>query len=147
MDLHHYVKERIKGPQKYYLIFDEIQNLINFEKVINSFRSILNCSIFISGSNEKLLSGDLASHLSGPYVSFRIMPFSLKELCQVKKIERNKERNKVSKVDFFDYLNYGGMPQRFLMGSEVETKVYLLTDKNVISREFGAFNAINDHYP
>lgn len=121
MDLHHFVKDRIKDSQKYYLIFDEIQNVINFEKAINSFRATLNCSIFISGSNGKLLSGDLATHLSGRYVSFRIMPFSFKEFCQVKKIDRNK----VSKVDFFDYLNYGGMPQRFLMGSELETKVYL----------------------
>ena len=98
MDLHLFVKDRIIDSQKYYLIFDEIQNVINFEKTINSFRATLNCSIFISGSNGKLLPENLATHLFGRYVSFRIMSFSFKEFCQVKSIERNQ----VSKKVFFD---------------------------------------------
>lgn len=121
MDLHRYVKERLENDSKYYLFFDEIQNVDRFEKAINSFRSTLNTSIFISGSNGKLLSGELATHLSGRYVSFKIMPFSFSEMCKIKGINRKA----VSEDHFMDYLNYGGMPQRFLMNSDEETKVYL----------------------
>jgi predicted AAA+ superfamily ATPase len=121
MDLNKYIQEYIKNNMKYYFIFDEIQNVNNFEKAINSFRATMNCSIFITGSNGKLLSGELATHLSGRYVSFKIMPFSFKEMCKIKGITKNLVTDK----DFIEYLNYGGMPQRFLMQTETETKVYL----------------------
>ena len=121
MDLHKYVKEHTEQGQKYYLLFDEIQNVNEFEKAINSFRATMDCSIFITGSNGKLLSGELATHLSGRYVSFRIMPFSFKEVCEIKGLTRAEVNDDI----FMEYLKYGGMPQRFLMNSETETKVYL----------------------
>lgn len=121
MDLHNFIKEKVNNKQKYYLFFDEIQNVENFEKAINSFRATMNCSIFITGSNGKLLSGELSTHLSGRYVSFKIMPFSFKEMCNIKKIKNDS----VKDSDFMEYLNYGGMPQRFLMENEEMTKVYL----------------------
>lgn len=121
MDLHKYVKEHTEQGQKHYLLFDEIQNVNEFEKAINSFRVTMNCSIFITGSNGKLLSGELATHLSGRYVSFRIMPFSFKEVCEIKGLTRAEVNDDI----FMEYLKYGGMPQRFLMNSETETKVYL----------------------
>lgn len=121
LNLHQYIKSKIIDQDKYYLMFDEIQNVDAFEKAINSFRATLNCSIFITGSNGKLLSGELATHLSGRYVSFTIMPFSFSEMCMLKGISKEGASNEV----FMDFLNYGGMPQRFLMQSESETKVYL----------------------
>lgn len=121
MDLHKYIKDRITDTNKYYLMFDEIQNVDNFEKAINSFRATMNCSVFVTGSNGKLLSGELATHLSGRYVSFKIMPFSFREVCEIKGLNRNN----IQDEDFMEFLNYGGMPQRFLMQSEIETRVYL----------------------
>ena len=121
MDLYRYIKDKIQDEGKYYLLFDEIQNVNNFEKAINSFRATLNCSVFLTGSNGKLLSGELATHLSGRYVSFRIMPFSFKEMCKVKDISKDR----VSEKDFMEYLNFGGMPQRFLMETESQVKIYL----------------------
>ncbi|MDD3307285.1 MAG: ATP-binding protein [Acetobacterium sp.] len=121
MDLHRYIKERVNKDERFYLFFDEIQNVKNFEKAINSFRSTLNCSIFITGSNGKLLSGELATYLSGRYVSFKMMPFSFKEMCTLRGLTKESIRDE----DFMEYLNYGGMPQRFLMQTEEETKVYL----------------------
>lgn len=79
--LYEYVETQITDDEKYYLFFDEIQNVNEFELVINSFRATHNTSIFITGSNSHLLSGELATHLSGRTISFRIMPFSFKEFC------------------------------------------------------------------
>ena len=62
--LYEYIESKIKDTGKYYLFIDEIQNVLNFELVINSFRATHNISIFITGSNSKLLSGELATHLS-----------------------------------------------------------------------------------
>ena len=121
LDLHQYIMEKIVDDKKYYMMFDEIQNVNNYEKAINSFRATINCSIFLTGSNGKLLSGELATHLSGRYVSFKIMPFSFLEMCEIKGINKESIRDE----DFMDYMNYGGMPQRFLMQSVSETKVYL----------------------
>jgi predicted AAA+ superfamily ATPase len=121
IDLHKYIMEKVVDDKKFYLMFDEVQNVANFEKAINSFRVTINCSVFLTGSNGKLLSGELATHLSGRYVSFKIMPFSFLETCEIKRIDKNN----VQDEDFMEYLNYGGMPQRFLMQSVTETKVYL----------------------
>ena len=71
-----YVKSKIKDKNKYYLFFDEIQNVQDFERVINSFRATMNVSIFITGSNSKLLSGELATVLTGRFVSIKMMPFN-----------------------------------------------------------------------
>jgi len=79
--LYDYVVERRVNEEKYYLFFDEIQMVSEFELVINSFRATWDVSIFITGSNGKLLSGELATYLSGRYVSFKIAPFSFQEYC------------------------------------------------------------------
>lgn len=76
-----YVEQKIVDEGKYYLFFDEIQNVNNFELVVNSFRATHNVSIFITGSNSKLLSGELATHLSGRTVSLRVLPFNFMEFC------------------------------------------------------------------
>ena len=68
MDLHNYIKEKIVSKDKYYLFFDEIQNVEHWEKAINSFKASKNVSIFITGSNSDLLSGELATHIAGRYV-------------------------------------------------------------------------------
>lgn len=65
LDLNNFIKKRITDSKKYYLFFDEIQNVKNFEKVLNSLRATQNVSIFITGSNAKLLSGELATLLAG----------------------------------------------------------------------------------
>ena len=117
-----YVKSQITDKEKYYLLFDEIQNVEQFEKVINSFRATLNVSIFITGSNSKLLSGELATHLSGRYISIKIMPFTFKEYLELKK-EKNIEIDK--EQSFMEYLEWGCMPQIFNTDSLIERKLYL----------------------
>jgi predicted AAA+ superfamily ATPase len=117
--LHAYIKERIiNKEEKYYLFFDEIQVVTEFERAINSFRAVFNTSIFITGTNGKLLSGELATYLSGRYISFRIMPFNFYEVYS---LNRNGNKEDV----FMEFLEWGGMPQRFQFSTLEETKVVL----------------------
>ena len=109
LDLSDYINERITDNKKYYLFFDEIQMVENWEKAINSFKATLNVSIFITGSNSKLLSGELATLLSGRYVSFKVLPFSFKEVIDFKKITDIRDIEDT----FNDYILWGGLPQRF----------------------------------
>lgn len=105
--LYEYVEKLIIDDEKHYLFFDEIQNVDEFELVINSFRATHNASIFLTGSNSKLLSGELATHLSGRTLSFRIMPFNFQEFCEFKRSE-----NQTGTPDEFmkEYLKWGGFP-------------------------------------
>ncbi|MBN2285257.1 MAG: ATP-binding protein [Tissierellales bacterium] len=105
--LYEYVETSINDEEKYYLFFDEIQNVNEFELVINSFRSTHDVSIFITGSNSKLLSGELATHLSGRTISFRIMPFNFKEYCECQN-EMLRNRTKEELLD--EYMKWGGFP-------------------------------------
>ena len=86
MDLHNYIKEKLVNKEKYYLFFDEIQNVEHWEKAINSFKASKNVSIFITGSNSDLLSGELATHIAGRYVSFKTYPFTFSEVCKYKEL-------------------------------------------------------------
>ncbi|MBO5731729.1 MAG: ATP-binding protein [Treponema sp.] len=118
LSLYNYVKTLITDEKKYYLFFDEIQNVQNFEKAINSFR-LLNTSIFITGSNAKLLSGELATLLSGRYVSFKILPFTFTEAVEIQGIKNPDEKT------LMDYIQWGGMPQRFSIKHDDELKIFL----------------------
>ncbi len=121
LDLNTYVKEKIVDEEKYYLFFDEVQMVLDWEKAINSFRATLNVSVFVTGSNSKLLSGELATLLSGRYVTFKIAPFSFKEVVLLKEIS---DRRDIEDA-FDDYLLWGGLPQRFEMKTLDGTKTYL----------------------
>lgn len=121
MDLHEYVKKKIISDKIHYLFFDEIQVVPEFERVINSLKMKYNTSIFITGSNGKLLSGELATFLSGRYVSFSVYPFSFREMCELKGVTRKEATDEL----LLDYMMWGGLPQRFLMENEEQTKTFL----------------------
>lgn len=94
---------------KRYLLIDEIQNVVGFETVVESYRR-KDVSVFITGSNSYLLSGELVTKLTGRYIEFRIMPFSFSE------VEEYRRLNSMPvdiQTDFNDYLIYGGLPKRF----------------------------------
>lgn len=92
---------------KVYLFFDEIQEVKDWEKCINSFRVSLDCDIYITGSNAKLLSGELATYLGGRYVEFVIYPFSFKEFME---LYRPINTDNSIQQCFQKYLITGGMP-------------------------------------
>ena len=118
--LNKYIKDKIQDSKIYYLFLDEIQNVDNFEKVVNSLRaSIKNISIFLTGSNSKMLSDELSSVLSGRYVLFNINPLSYKEYVSL----TNKDGKDLD--TFWDYAKWGGLPNRCEFTNEVDIKNYL----------------------
>ncbi|MCD8204966.1 MAG: ATP-binding protein [Coprobacillus sp.] len=131
--MYKYIKSRILDDDKYYIFIDEIQHVRGFEKVINSFRATTNCSIFVTGSNSKLLSGKLGSLLVGRCIEFKINPFSFKEAYNY----QLESGNNVSPYDYIeDYLTYGGFPERFKFKGENEVKEYLKqTYEAIINRD------------
>lgn len=120
--------------EKVYLFFDEIQELEGWEKLLNSCMIDFECDIYITGSNAKLLSGELATYLAGRYVEFRIYPFSFKEVMKI-------IPQKTEAEAFQIYLRQGGMPflYQFPM-DENSVKQYLgdiydsIILKDIISR-------------
>lgn len=118
--LNKYIKDKIRDNKIYYLFLDEIQNVDNFEKVVNSLRaSIKNISIFLTGSNSKMLSDELSSVLSGRYVLFNINPLSYKEYVSL----TNKDGKDLD--TFWDYAKWGGLPNRCEFTNEIDIKNYL----------------------
>ncbi len=131
--LNQYVIDRIKDDGKYLIFLDEIQHVRSFEKVLSSLRATVNCSIFITGSNSKLLSGEMATLLVGRCVEFRIMPFSFLE-----SYEYCKAQGKEVSPDelFIDYINWGGLPLRFSFERESDIKKYIeQTYKGILGKD------------
>lgn len=79
--LYEYIKERISADKKTYIFFDEIQNVQDFQRVVDSLFLNKNLDLYITGSNAYLLSGELATLLSGRYITIEMLPLSFKEFC------------------------------------------------------------------
>lgn len=108
---------------KIYLLFDEIQKVKNWEVSLNSYRVDLECDIYITGSNSQLLSGELATLISGRYISINMLPFSFKELIQY----NDEMHENIDEIKLFEqYLSYGGFPG--LLNYENEEKEKYLYD-------------------
>ena len=106
--LHEKILRRSKEIDcKVYLFFDEIQEVTSWERCVNSFRVELDCDIYITGSNAKLLSGELATYLAGRYVEFVIYPFSFGEF---KEMYCTVYPDTDIRQCFAEYLSLGGMP-------------------------------------
>ncbi|MCL2434642.1 MAG: ATP-binding protein [Lentimicrobiaceae bacterium] len=114
--LYEFVQSNLKSNAKNYLFVDEVQDIVNFEKALRSLLAENVCDIFITGSNAKLLSGELATYLSGRYVEFAIHPLSYNEFLDFFSLENNSETlNK--------YIAVGGMPYIKTIGLD-ENQVY-----------------------
>lgn len=131
------VKSMIINEEKYYILLDEIQKVNQFEKALASFKATLNCSIFVTGSNSKLLSGELSTLLTGRTVEFSVLPLTYKEAVDYMTL-----KNKPVSADFFfDYLKWGGFPQRFDLATEEQIRNYLVSiyngiiEKDIFQRE------------
>ena len=104
-ELYKYIKSKIKSG-KYYLLFDEIQVVKDWQKAIESFRLDFECDIYITGSNSHLLSGEFSTYLTGRFVEIKLLPLSFAEFLEFHELGNN-----LSLEDKFQkYLIFGGMP-------------------------------------
>ena len=142
--LHEEVMRRVKDIQgKPYLFLDEIQEVTNWEKCINSFRVEFDCDIYITGSNAKLLSGELATYLAGRYVEFVIYPFSFDEFIDIfSSAFPNEQKNEI----FTKYLALGGMPYlNNLRYEDTPSQIYLQDLFNsVVLKDIVKRNGVRD---
>ena len=104
-ELYDYVNKKIDSKKKYYIFLDEVQNVSEFQKAVDSLYIKKNVDVYINGSNAYLLSGELATLLSGRYIEIKMLPLSFKEYLSAF------NDNKKSKYEYFlDYMKNGGMP-------------------------------------
>ena len=117
-----------------YIFFDEIQEITAWEKLVNSLRVDLDCDIYITGSNSRLLAGELATYLAGRYIEIKVYPLSFLEISSV-----NKEKD--DQLLFSEYIEKGGMPFIYANNLPVDEAIKYLRDiyssiilKDVVSR-------------
>lgn len=119
------IEKATKIEGKVYLFFDEIQEVKDWEKCINSLRVSLDCDIYITGSNAKLLSGELATYLGGRYVEFVIYPFSFAEFVE---LYRELYPDEPINMIFQKYIVFGGMPYLANIRFEETASIQYLRD-------------------
>ena len=115
--LGNYLRDRITDDDQYYLLLDEIQEVENFERVLNGLLQKKNADIYVTGSNSRFLSSDIKTELRGRGDEVHIYPLSFKEFCSVNGNDIYQSWN--------DYMVYGGMPMTLLMSSDEQKAKYL----------------------
>lgn len=133
--LHKYVCEKIGGStEQFYLFFDEIQEVRDWERAVNSLRVKFKADIYITGSNSRLLSGELATYIAGRYISFTVYPFSFEEFAAA------------GSYTLDDYIRCGGMPFLSSIDFEPEFSKNYLRDvfNSVVLKDIVKRNAVRD---
>ena len=144
--LYDFILNKVDDKYKsYYIFLDEIQEVEEWERCVNSLRvdEDFNFDIYITGSNAKLLSGELSTYLAGRYIEFVVYPFSFKEFFEIMK-EKNKEID--LKEAFQDYVKFGGMPFLHNLDYNYEASMQYLQDlyASIILKDITQRNNIRD---
>ena len=144
--LHEYIlKKASEIKKKCYIFLDEIQEVKDWEKCINSLRvnEEYDFDIYITGSNAKLLSGELSTYLAGRYVEFVIYPFSFKEFLETLK---SIQQDVSTREAFQKYVKFGGMPFLYNLAFEEEASLQYLKDiySSIILKDITQKNKIRD---
>lgn len=106
-DFYQDIKGRLQDEERYYLFLDEVQELDDWEKLVNSLNSDYNLDIYVTGSNSRMMSSEIATYLTGRYVSFRIFPLSFQEYLDFtgQKLHEENKNELLAK-----YIKQGGFP-------------------------------------
>lgn len=137
-----YVQSRIIPKKKMYLLFDEIQLIKGWEKVINSFRINFDADITVTGSNAQMLSGQLSTLLSGRYIQIKCYPFSFKEFIAVKGISKD-DYKKIPTL-YKEYMRYGGFPAVVLANETLKDSILSGIIDTIILNDIGYRGALRD---
>ena len=123
-DLEKAIDEKITDKSFKYLFLDEVQNVSGFEEVIESYRIEGKMSIFITGSNSYLLSGELVTKLSGRKIEIEMLPLNFYEYLEMKKL-LNKNIDNNYYIEFRKYIRYGGFPKALQYNNEEDASKVL----------------------
>ena len=138
------IDEKIIDDDFKYLFIDEIQNVKNFESLINSYREEGNISIFITGSNSYLLSGELVTKLTGRYIEIEMMTLSFYEYVDMKRF-LNKNVNENIYLEFEEYIRNGGFPKSLYYDNYDEKITYTSSVINqIFDKDIKTSNKIKD---
>lgn len=138
------IDEKIIDDDFKYLFIDEIQNVKNFESLINSYREEGNISIFITGSNSYLLSGELVTKLTGRYIEIEMMTLSFYEYVDMKRF-LNKNVNENIYLEFEEYIRNGGFPKSLYYDNYDEKITYTSSVINqIFDKDIKTNNKIKD---
>ncbi|MDP3180281.1 MAG: ATP-binding protein [Bacteroidota bacterium] len=120
-------KEELKPAGKVYVFIDEVQLIEGWEKVVNSYSQDFSESyeLFISGSNSKMLSGELATLLSGRYICFEVFPYSYSEFLGITGQERDRK-------SYMEYMSSGGLPELFMLQNQEFKRNYISAIKDTV---------------
>ena len=144
--LYDFILNKVDDKYKsYYIFLDEIQEVEEWERCVNSLRvdEELRFDIYITGSNAKLLSGELSTYLAGRYIEFIVYPFSFKEFFEI--IQEKNQEIKVKEA-FQDYVKFGGMPFLHNLDYNFEASMQYLQDlyASIILKDITQRNNIRD---
>ncbi len=138
------IDEKIIDEDFKYLFIDEIQNVEDFESLINSYREEGNISIFITGSNSYLLSGELVTKLTGRYIEIEMMTLSFYEYVDMKRF-LNKNVNENIYLEFEEYIRNGGFPKSLYYDNYEEKITYTSSVINqIFDKDIKTSNKIKD---
>jgi len=138
-----YIKKLVKNNnERKYLLLDEIQEVENWERLINSYFTSDKFDIYITGSNAKLLSGELVTYLSGRYVEIKIYPFSFREFLKYKHFKHGKN-NKIKDL-FYEYLKFGAMPSTLEFNENEKIQLYRDIYNSIILKDVVKRHEIRD---
>ena len=117
-ELYKYVKDQIKDKKQYYIFLDEIQNVAEFQKAVDGLYILKNVDVYITGSNAYLLSGELATLLTGRYIEIKMYPLSFKEYA-------NYYGKEADEKVYLNYINRSSFPYALKLEDESEIDDYL----------------------
>jgi hypothetical protein len=124
--LYTYIQQQINPGKKSYILLDEIQEVIGWEKAVNSFMLDFDADVYITGSNSHLLSSELATFLAGRYVEFQIQTLTFRECLSFNKELQNSTKSKLEKFEYF--LRIGGFPVLHTSNYSIESAYKIVFD-------------------
>ena len=137
-ELYKYVKEQIKDKKQYYVFLDEVQKVSDFQKAVDGLYIMKNVDVYITGSNAYLLSGELATQLTGRYIEIKMYPLSFKEYLNYYKKDADEKM-------YLNYINRSSFPYALKLEEESEIDDYLDALYNtIIVKDIGLRKKIAD---
>ena len=145
-DIYFEIKSKLQTHQPNYIFLDEVQNIADFEKMVDGLFVTENVDVYITGSNANLLSGELATLLSGRYIAISILPFSFAEYLELRTIDTSNKYLNYEAL-FFDYVNETSLPKGIELREEGFDKIYEYLEAlyaTIIEKDIMQRHKIND---